>query len=169
MATDGDISSQQAADVLGVSRQYMVRLLDRGEIPSFRVGSHRRVKTEDLATSRARRDQNRRHALATLTADAQGLGSYDPPTKFGPPRLRDGELRRGGDKVCSPLFGHIREGCRRPQAEPRCAGPRPGYDHRYTPGSRQGRRGVPENRLLVFRPWPMPACTFRRPCSGRHW
>jgi len=88
LATDGDLSSQQAADVLGVSRQYMVRLLDRGDIPSFKVGSHRRVNAEDLAAYRASRDRERRSALATLTSDAQAAGGYDAPVKFGPRRQR---------------------------------------------------------------------------------
>ncbi len=86
VATYAELTSQKAADILGVSRQYMVRLLDRGDIPSFRVGSHRRVRVEDLATYRAQRDQARRSALATLTADAQAAGGYDAPAKFGPPR-----------------------------------------------------------------------------------
>jgi excisionase family DNA binding protein len=81
-----DISSQTAADILGISRQNMVRLLDRGEIPSLRVGSHRRVRVDDLAIYRAPRDQSRRSALATLTADAQSAGGYDTPATFGPRR-----------------------------------------------------------------------------------
>lgn len=86
LAADGELTSQQAADVLGVSRQFLVRLLDRGDISSFKVGAHRRVKAADLAEYRARRDRERRGALDALTADAEEEGAYRTPAQFGPRR-----------------------------------------------------------------------------------
>ncbi|HEY2356594.1 MAG TPA: helix-turn-helix domain-containing protein [Phenylobacterium sp.] len=86
LAADADLTSQKAADVLGVSRQFMVRLLDRGDIPSFKVGAHRRVKAADLAEYRARRDRDRRSTLDMLTADAEADGGYAAPATPGPSR-----------------------------------------------------------------------------------
>jgi excisionase family DNA binding protein len=86
MARDEDLTTQQAADLLNVSRQYLVRLLDRGDIASHKTGAHRRVRAVDLAAYRESRDQARRTALAEMTAEAQQDGGYDSPAEFGPRR-----------------------------------------------------------------------------------
>ncbi len=86
LARNDELSSQQAADVLNVSRQYMVRLLERGDIASTKVGSHRRVRAEDLAEYRRRRDEGRAGALAEMTDQSQANGGYDAPATFGPRR-----------------------------------------------------------------------------------
>jgi excisionase family DNA binding protein len=88
LATDTVLSSQQAADILNVSRQYMVRLLDRGDLPSTKIGTHRRVKAADLAAYRQGRDEGRRAFLDELAAQAQASGGYDEPAQFGPRRPR---------------------------------------------------------------------------------
>jgi excisionase family DNA binding protein len=86
LARNEELTSQQAADFLNVSRQYMVRLLDRGDIASTKAGTHRRVRAEDVANYRRHRDEGRAAALVAMADQAQAAGGYDEPPAFGPPR-----------------------------------------------------------------------------------
>ena len=86
LPSEETLTTQAAADLLNVSRQYLVRLLDRGDIPSTKTGAHRRVRAGDVEAYRQTRDQERARALEFLVDQAQAEGGYDAPMGFGPAR-----------------------------------------------------------------------------------
>lgn len=76
-----EVTTQQAADLLNVSRQYLVRLLDEGRIPYRRTGKHRRLRIEDVLAFRDQRDKDRRAGLRELSRLTQAFGGYDAEPK----------------------------------------------------------------------------------------
>lgn len=72
-----ELTTQEAADVLHVSRPHLVKLLDEGAIDHYKVGTHRRVRIEDVLAYRERRAAIRREKLDELTRLSEELeGGY---------------------------------------------------------------------------------------------
>lgn len=67
------LTTQQAAELLGMSRPYLVRLLERGELPYEMVGTHRRIELDDALRYRHERSERRRAALREVLQEAEGL------------------------------------------------------------------------------------------------
>ncbi len=77
MPMHSQVTTQRAADILGVSRPHLVKLLEREEIPYHMVGKHRRIRLVDLLVYKNQRDSKRRQILAQIKADSEELGLYD--------------------------------------------------------------------------------------------
>jgi excisionase family DNA binding protein len=76
------LSTQEAADLLGISRPTLVKLLDDGKIPSARpTGRHRRVRLADVLAYQAQQRQRRRQVLDEIARDSEEAGLYDIPTE----------------------------------------------------------------------------------------
>jgi excisionase family DNA binding protein len=71
------LTTKKAADILGVSRQYFVRLLDQGQIAFHRAGTHRRIYLRDLIEYRNRRDRDRHASIERIARQEMEDGTYD--------------------------------------------------------------------------------------------
>lgn len=71
------LSTQEAADLLNVSRPYLVKLLDDGTIQHSKTGRHRRVNVDDVVAYMNKRDEARREHLRDLIRKGEEMGLYD--------------------------------------------------------------------------------------------
>lgn len=74
MATE--VTTQKAAEILGCSRPYLVKLLEEGKIPFTKVGRHRRVKMEDVLIYKKKKQEQKKHLIEMMKND-EDLGLYD--------------------------------------------------------------------------------------------
>ena len=77
MPQDESFTTQAAANFLGMSRPYLLRLLEAGKIPFHRVGTHRKIKFKDLVDFQTERSRTRNKALSDLTKELDESGVYD--------------------------------------------------------------------------------------------
>lgn len=69
-----ELTTQEAADLLNVSRPHMVKLLEDGELPFHRTGKHRRIRLDDLMRFKETREKDSEKAMGELNDQAQKLG-----------------------------------------------------------------------------------------------
>lgn len=74
-----ELTTMEAADILNVSRPYLIKLLEADEIPFHKVGRHRRVRIQDVMQYKEDIDRRREAILDQMVAEAEEMGLYDQP------------------------------------------------------------------------------------------
>jgi excisionase family DNA binding protein len=72
-----ELTTGEAAEILGFSRQYLVRLIEEGRIPHRREGAHRRLLLRDVIRYREKRRAEQTAALRTMIKLSEDVGAYD--------------------------------------------------------------------------------------------
>jgi len=72
-----ELTTVEASKILGMSRQFLIRVLEKGEIPFHLVGTHRRLYVRDVIAYKAKRDLERRETLNDLAKREFAKGDYD--------------------------------------------------------------------------------------------
>ena len=72
-----ELTTVEAAELLNVSRPFLIKQLDAGALPHHRVGTHRRLRLADVLAYRDRLDANAHDALSALSRETEDLGLYD--------------------------------------------------------------------------------------------
>lgn len=70
------LTTNQAADILNVSRPFLVKLLNDGAMPFTKIGTHHRLRMQDVLRYKQRRDREVLDMLSELAAEAQEAGDY---------------------------------------------------------------------------------------------
>jgi excisionase family DNA binding protein len=91
------LTTQEAADFLGISRPTLVKLLDQGKIPFEQPGRHRRILFSDLLTYVRLRREERTAALDRMTEEASQAGIYGGRPEDYAVALKKARKRRGRD------------------------------------------------------------------------
>lgn len=76
LTDDTELTTQDAADILGISRTYVIRLVDNRKLPAHLVGTHRRLRAVDVLAYRTRRDARLAGANAVAEADVAAGVAY---------------------------------------------------------------------------------------------
>jgi len=71
------LTTQEAANLLNVSRPYLIKLLEEGKLPFHYVGSHRRIRFDDLIAFREEQDRKSEEAMTELVRLSEEMGLYD--------------------------------------------------------------------------------------------
>lgn len=72
-----ELTTQRAANMLGVSRPFLVRLLEEDELPYHMAGSHRRIYLKDVLAYKAKRDTERHASIVRMARLEKKAGTYD--------------------------------------------------------------------------------------------
>lgn len=75
--THAELTTQQAADLLNVSRPHVIKLMNDGVLPGHKVGTHRRIYASDVRSYKHQRDIDGRIAADDLTALTEEMGLYE--------------------------------------------------------------------------------------------
>ena len=74
---DKYMTTQEAADFLNMSRPYLIKILENGEIPYIKVGNRRKILTEDIIKYQQKIDKNRRQTMKNFSQSLKEDGFYD--------------------------------------------------------------------------------------------
>jgi len=72
-----ELTTQEAANLLNVSRPYLIKLLGEGKLPFHRIGAHRRIRFDDLIAFREEQDRKSEEAMTELVRLSEEMGLYD--------------------------------------------------------------------------------------------